>query len=76
MQLVEILQKLVSCPSVTPKDAGCQNYMLEVLHGLGFKFEKFANSAVDNFYAQYGESGPLLVFAGHTDVVPAGDEAL
>ena len=76
MRLSDILQKLISYKSVTPQDAGCQQYMLEILNTLGFKTETFPKGAVDNFYAEYGDSGPLLMFAGHTDVVTPGDESL
>ncbi len=76
MQLLEILQKLVAYESITPKDVGCQKYMLDILSKLGFKCESFPLDPVDNFYAQYGDSGPILLFAGHTDVVPTGDKSL
>lgn len=76
MLLADVLQKLIAFKSITPEDAGCQQYMLDILSALGFRVETFPNGAVDNFYAEYGESGPLLIFAGHTDVVPSGDESL
>lgn len=76
MLLSDILQKLIAFESITPADAGCQQYMLDILISLGFRVEKFPKGAVDNFYAEYGDSGPLLIFAGHTDVVPPGDESL
>lgn len=76
MYLADILQKLIAYKSITPKDFGCQQYMLEILQKLGFKTEIFKQGEVDNFYAEYGDSGPLLIFAGHTDVVPAGPESL
>jgi len=74
--LSEILKKLIAFKSVTPEDAGCQQYMSKILISLGFRVESFPKGAVENFYAEYGDSGPLLIFAGHTDVVPAGDESL
>lgn len=76
MLLADVLQKLISYKSITPDDAGCQQYMLEILQNLGFITETFQKGSVTNFYAQYGDTGPLLIFAGHTDVVPAGDNAL
>ena len=58
--------------SITPEDAGCQELMISRLEPLGFKIERMRFGEVDNFYARRGTSGPLLVFAGHTDVVPTG----
>lgn len=73
MELQDILSKLVSCPSVTPEDAGCQVWMIDYLSSLGFQCQQFDNPPVSNFFARIGNEGPLLVFAGHTDVVPVGD---
>jgi succinyl-diaminopimelate desuccinylase len=58
--------------SNTPDDAGCQELMISRLEPLGFKIERMRFGEVDNFYARRGTTGPLLVFAGHTDVVPTG----
>lgn len=69
----EILAKLVSFPSITPDDAGCQEYMIQFLEQSGFSCQRMNQGPVSNFFALYGEIGPLLVFAGHTDVVPIGD---
>lgn len=66
---------LISRPSVTPEDAGCQSLMIERLERLGFEVHKLRFGEVDNFWASCGSEGPLLVFAGHTDVVPAGPES-
>lgn len=71
--LYEILADLIERESITPFDAGCQESMLTFLSHLGFTCHPFNNSPVDNFFARYGVSSPLLVFAGHTDVVPIGD---
>ncbi len=68
-----ILAKLISYPSITPHDEGCQDYMLEFFKNLGFSCHIMNNGSVSNFFACYGAIGPLLVFAGHTDVVPVGD---
>lgn len=73
--LAEILKKLVRLPSITPKDAGCQTMMLELLAKLGFVNYCFDNPPVANFFSRYGINRPLLVFAGHTDVVPVGDSS-
>ncbi|MCK5091471.1 MAG: succinyl-diaminopimelate desuccinylase, partial [Gammaproteobacteria bacterium] len=63
---------LISRNSVTPEDAGCQNTMIKRLETIGFKIERLRFEDVDNFWARRGTEGPLLAFAGHTDVVPTG----
>jgi succinyl-diaminopimelate desuccinylase len=63
---------LLKRQSNTPSDAGCQEAMIARLEPLGFKIERMRFGDVDNFYARRGTTGPLLVFAGHTDVVPTG----
>jgi succinyl-diaminopimelate desuccinylase len=72
--LKALLEKLIAFPSVTPTDAGCQEYMLAFLEQLGFKCLRFNNSPVSNFFARYGDQSPLLTFAGHTDVVATGQQ--
>jgi succinyl-diaminopimelate desuccinylase len=69
---LELAKDLISRQSNTPLDAGCQDLMISRLEPLGFKIERMRFGDVDNFYARRGTSGPLLVFAGHTDVVPTG----
>jgi len=70
----ELCCQLIRQASVTPEDAGCQDIMIERLSAIGFKCEKLRFGEVDNFWAEHGDpdSGPLFVFAGHTDVVPTG----
>ncbi|WP_020210499.1 succinyl-diaminopimelate desuccinylase [Gilvimarinus chinensis] len=63
---------LISRQSVTPEDAGCQALMIERLQRIGFTVHHLRYGEVDNFWAVRGDSGPLLAFAGHTDVVPTG----
>ena len=63
---------LISRPSVTPHDGGCQEVMIARLQALGFTIQRLPFADVDNFWAVKGESGPILCFAGHTDVVPTG----
>ena len=63
---------LLKRQSNTPEDAGCQELMISRLKPLGFKIERMRFGNVDNFYARRGTASPLLVFAGHTDVVPTG----
>lgn len=67
--------ELIRRASVTPADAGCQDIMIERLSALGFRIEKMPFGEVTNFWAERGEDGPIMVFAGHTDVVPTGPEA-
>lgn len=69
---LELTKDLLSRRSNTPDDAGCQDVMIVRLAKLDFKIERMRFGNVDNFYARRGTSGPLLVFAGHTDVVPTG----
>ena len=68
-----LTRDLIACASVTPEDAGCQSLMMTRLQRAGFSVEPMRFGEVDNFWATRGASGPLLVFAGHTDVVPPGD---
>ena len=63
---------LIRRPSVTPDDQGCQALMAERLAAAGFSIEWMLFGAVTNLWARRGDSGPLLCFAGHTDVVPTG----
>ncbi|WP_434778837.1 succinyl-diaminopimelate desuccinylase [Neisseria sp. Ec49-e6-T10] len=68
-----LAKSLISAQSVTPDDAGCQNLISNRLHNLGFSIESLRFGQTDNLWARLGNSGPLLCFAGHTDVVPSGD---
>ena len=70
---IDLLCELVSRPSVTPDDAGCQQLMIERLEAAGFKCETLVYGDVTNLWARRGSSAPVLCFAGHTDVVPPGD---
>jgi len=65
---------LISRPSVTPEDEGCQEVMIARLKAIGFTIERLRFDDVDNFWARRGErdGAPLFAFAGHTDVVPTG----
>ncbi len=69
---IELAQQLVRCESVTPLDAGCQKIIADRLAPLGFKNTHLRYDDVDNLWAVTEGSGPLFVFAGHTDVVPTG----
>lgn len=72
---LDLAKQLIARPSVTPKDEGCQELMIARLEPLGFKVERLRFGEVDNFWARRGTARPLIVFAGHTDVVPTGPRA-
>ncbi|MGR0279982.1 succinyl-diaminopimelate desuccinylase [Marinomonas dokdonensis] len=72
---LELALDLISRPSVTPEDAGCQDLMIARLEKIGFNIEPMPFGDVKNFYAKRGTTGPNLCFAGHTDVVPTGPES-
>lgn len=67
-----LAQDLIAKPSVTPDDAGCQALLTSRLQALGFVCEDMPFDDVSNLWARHGAEAPLLVFAGHTDVVPPG----
>jgi len=71
---IELAQELIRRPSVTPDDAGCQDLMMARLAPLGFTGEAMRFGDTDNLWARKGTDGPVLAFAGHTDVVPTGPE--
>ena len=77
---VSIARDLVRCPSVTPADAGALAVLENLLRGAGFEvhrvtFGEPGTADIDNLYARIGNSAPHITFAGHTDVVPPGDES-
>ena len=77
---VAIARDLVRCRSVTPEDGGALAYLQSVLANAGFTvhrmtFAEPGTAPIENLYARIGSEKPNLVFAGHTDVVPPGDEA-
>ncbi|NVE01532.1 succinyl-diaminopimelate desuccinylase [Massilia sp. BJB1822] len=67
-----LTEKLIGLSSVTPEDKGCQEQMIHLLEPLGFKCETIQSGEVTNLWARKGTTEPVLVFAGHTDVVPTG----
>jgi succinyl-diaminopimelate desuccinylase len=73
---LELAIELVSRPSLTPNDAGCQTLIAEHLQAIGFTIEHLRFGEVNNLWARRGNTTPLFVFAGHTDVVPTGPENL
>jgi len=77
---VALAQALIRCESITPAEAGALTLLQETLEAAGFKCQRMiftepGTADVDNLYARFGSEGPNLCFAGHTDVVPPGDEA-
>jgi len=69
---LQLACELINRPSVTPLDEGCQRLMSERLAACGFAIEPMQIEDVENFWAIRGTDGPVLCFAGHTDVVPTG----
>ncbi|MGV8934414.1 MAG: succinyl-diaminopimelate desuccinylase [Gallionellaceae bacterium] len=67
-----LTQQLIARPSLTPLDEGCLHIIGQRLGKIGFMLEKIRCGEVDNLWARRGNSGKLLCFAGHTDVVPTG----
>src|SRR3982750_1904084 len=77
---LSIARDLVRCPSVTPADAGALGVLERLLKNAGFEvhrvtFSEPGTADIDNLYARIGTEAPHITFAGHTDVVPPGDEA-
>ncbi|MEC6833502.1 succinyl-diaminopimelate desuccinylase [Photobacterium toruni] len=70
--VISLAKDLMHRPSVTPKDAGCQQVMIDRLQALGFIIETMVFEDTTNLWARRGTQAPLFVFAGHTDVVPSG----
>ncbi|WP_404711593.1 succinyl-diaminopimelate desuccinylase [Sphingomonas sp. MMS24-J13] len=75
---VDLTRRLITCPSVTPADAGAQDVLAEALESIGFTVYRFLDGEapdgpVHNLYATRGAGAPFFAFAGHTDVVPPGD---
>ncbi|MDO9191401.1 MAG: succinyl-diaminopimelate desuccinylase [Undibacterium sp.] len=67
-----LTEQLIALDSVTPEDKGCQQTLISLLEPLGFKCETIQSGDVTNLWARKGTAQPLVVFAGHTDVVPTG----
>ncbi len=70
--VLDLVCALIERPSVTPEDAGCQALVAEHLAPHGFSAEPMPSEDVQNLWLRHGEGEPLLMFAGHTDVVPTG----
>ncbi|RYV01409.1 succinyl-diaminopimelate desuccinylase [Shewanella sp. OPT22] len=72
-EVINLTKELISRPSVTPLDEGCQQLMASRLEKLGFTIESMVFEDTTNMWARRGTEGPVFCFAGHTDVVPTGD---
>jgi len=70
---LELLKQLIACRSITPVDANCQGIIGKRLQNCGFSLRSMPIEHVENLWAVHGTTGPLMVFAGHTDVVPPGN---
>jgi succinyl-diaminopimelate desuccinylase len=73
-ETLQLACALIARRSLTPDDAGCQEILIERLEKVGFHIERMRFGNVDNFWARRGIDSPVVVFAGHTDVVPSGPE--
>src|ERR1035437_4336731 len=71
-ETLKLARALIARRSLTPDDAGCQETLIERLEKVGFIVERMRFGNVDNFWARRGIDSPVVVFAGHTDVVPSG----
>lgn len=69
---LDLAKQLIQRASISPEDMDCQQILAQRLIKLGFKIESLPFGKVSNLWAERGKEGPLFVFAGHTDVVPAG----
>jgi len=79
MNAIELTKSLISCPSITPENAGVLDILQEELSNNGFdckryKFTEEGTADVDNLFAKYGNDEPHFCFGGHTDVVPVGEQ--
>ena len=80
IDVIDYTKELISCPSITPEEGGALNLLEKTLHEMGFvchrmTFMEDGVADVENLYARLGTAAPNLCFAGHTDVVPPGNES-
>lgn len=73
---LNLLKALLARPSLTPDDGGCQALIAERLTAVGFSCRELNFNKTKNLWARHGSGGPVIFLAGHTDVVPPGDETL
>ncbi|MDP9499630.1 succinyl-diaminopimelate desuccinylase [Bisgaard Taxon 45] len=72
--IIELASDLIRRPSISPNDQGCQQSIAQRLEKLGFQIEWLPFGDTLNLWAKHGSGSPVIAFAGHTDVVPVGDE--
>lgn len=73
--IINLAQNLIRRPSISPDDQGCQQMIADRLSKLGFSIEWMNFGETTNLWAKHGSTKPIVAFAGHTDVVPTGDES-
>lgn len=69
---LKLASRILSCPSVTPDDCGCQEILFQALEPAGFTRQTISRGSTTNSWIRRGTEEPLFIFAGHTDVVPPG----
>lgn len=74
MDCIELAQKLIRFKTVTPNGTNCLDFIAEYLINLGFSIKRLPFADVDNLYAFKGQASPHVLFVGHVDVVPEGDD--
>lgn len=72
--VIQLARELIQRPSITPADEGCQTLIGDRLNAVGFELESMVFADTTNLWARKGSQEPVFCFAGHTDVVPVGDE--
>jgi len=72
-KLFDLTSKLISFQSISPNQAGCIDYLQQILTDIGFTVTRLDKNNTSNFIAKIGVSGPIFAYAGHVDVVPTGD---
>ena len=73
--IIQLSPSLIRRPSISPNDEGCQQLIAARLEKLGFQIEWMPFNDTLNLWAKHGSDEPVIAFAGHTDVVPTGDES-
>ena len=74
-ETLDLTCQFIRCRSITPDDAGCMEIIQQRLEPRGFSIEQLDFGKTRNLFVRHGKERPLLVFLGHTDVVPSGPES-
>ena len=72
--VISLTRELLQRQSLTPDDAGVQDVIAEALSEVGFSCEDMSENGIRNTWYRLGDQAPVMCFAGHSDVVPVGDE--